>query len=443
MKLNLKLANLCLCSFLLLTSSTLIAQTTVQTPPQQAAAAKSATAGDIAINWNQWRGPRRDGKLAGVSWPEKLDDSQLKKVWSVSLGPSYSGPIVVGDRVYTTQTIDKTYEAVTAHDRKTGEKIWEQTWKGAMEVPFFAKANGDWIRATPAYSQGRLYVAGIRDVLVCLDADSGEEVWRVDFPAQMNSALPKFGCASSPLVDGKFVYVQAGGAFFKIDKENGKVVWKAAEGGSGMDSAFSSPIIAKLKGIRQILVQTRSDLVGIDLEQGKVLWKQPIPAFRGMNIITPTVVDDDKIFVSSYGGKTKVFDVGKTGDEFQLAERWMLPADGYMTSPVIVDGFAYTHLRNQRFACFDVNSGEETWRTGAFGKYASLIANDDKILALDQRGELMLIKANPEKFELLDKRKVGTDNWAHLAVQGDEIIVRGLRDLTVYKWTGVTAKPKK
>lgn len=443
MKLNFRVLSAGLCSFLMLLGSLSIAQTTAELQPKPSSTAISTAAGDISIDWNQWRGPRRDGKLAGVSWPEKLDDSQLEKVWSVSLGPSYSGPIVVGDRVYTTQTIDKTYEAVTAHDRKTGKKIWEQTWKGAMQVPFFARANGDWIRATPAYSEGRLYVAGIRDVLVCLDAEVGEEVWRIDFPAQMNSALPKFGCVSSPLVDGKHVYVQAGGAFFKIDKENGKVVWKAAEGDSGMNSAFSSPVITKLKGMRQIVVQTRNELMGIELGKGEILWRQPIQAFRGMNIITPTIVDDDKIFVSSYGGKTKVFDVSKNGEQFQLEERWMLPADGYMTTPVVVDGFAYTHLRNQRFACFDIENGEETWRTGAFGKYASLIANDDKILALDQRGELMLIKANPEKFELLDKRKVGTDSWAHVAVQGDEIIVRGLRDLTVYKWAGVEAKPKK
>lgn len=434
-----KITTICFCGGLLLAGSTLDAQAVAE--PSEAAKAQAANSAVAGKDWNQWRGPQRDGKLSGFSWPDKLGEDQLKQVWSVPLSPSYSGPIVVGDRIYTTQTIDKTYEAVTAHDRKTGKKIWEQTWKGAIEVPFFARANGDWIRATPAYSDGRLYVAGIRDLLVCLDADSGEEVWKIDFPAQMKSAIPKFGFVSSPLVDGSSVYVQAGGAFYKINKENGEVVWKTAQGDSGMNSAFSSPMMATLQGIRQILVQGRSELMGIDIMEGEILWRQPIPAFRGMNIITPTTLDN-QIFVSSFGGKTKVFDVNKNGENLSLEQRWMLPADGYMTTPVIVDGFAYTHLRNQRFACFDLENGEETWRTGAFGKYASLIANDNKILALDQRGELMLIKANPEKFELLDKRKVGSDTWAHVAVQGDEIIVRGLRDLTVYKWSGVKAKTK-
>jgi outer membrane protein assembly factor BamB len=439
-KLNVIFAS-CLLPILGLADSS--AQTTQTVPsPKVTQAQPNTDAGEIAIDWNQWRGPSRDGKLKGVQWPDKLGENQLKKVWSVALGPSYSGPIVVGDRVYTTQTIDKTYESVTAHDRETGEKVWEQTWQGAIQVPFFAKANGDWIRSTPAYSQGRLYVAGIRDLLVCLDAEKGEEVWKIDFPAQTNSAPPKFGFVSSPLVDAKAVYVQAGGAFYKIDKENGQIIWKTAEGDSGMNSAFSSPIIATLQGTRQLLVQTRNELMGIEIGEGKILCRQPIQAFRGMNIITPTV-EGDKIFVSSYGGKTKVFDVDKSGDEFSIEQRWMLPADGYMTTPVVVGGHAYTHLRNQRFACFDIENGVETWRTGAFGKYASLIASDDKILALDQRGDLMLIQANPEKFELLDKRKVASDSWAHLAVQGDEIFVRGLNELTAYKWSGVSTKGKK
>ena len=55
----------------------------------------------------------------------------------------------------------------------------------------------------------------------------------------------------------------------------------------------------------------------------------------------------------------------------------------------------------------------------------SLVAQDDRILALDQRGELLLIHATPEKFDLLDSRKVSVqESWGHLAVCGDQIFVR-------------------
>ena len=127
-------------------------------------------------DWSQWRGPNRDGTVQDLGWPEKLDESVLKEQWSVKLQPSYSGPIVVGDRVFTTETVDRKYEQVTALDRATGKQLWTAKWEGAMSVPFFAKANGDWIRSTPAYDDGRLFVAGMLDVLVCLDAETGKVI---------------------------------------------------------------------------------------------------------------------------------------------------------------------------------------------------------------------------------------------------------------------------
>ena len=404
-------------------------QTQVEVPASSAAQESNFRTDD----WSQWRGPKRDGKLSGLMLPNELGQQQLKKLWAIRLGPSYSGPLVVGDRVFTTQTIQKKFEAVTAHDRNTGEKLWQQQWKGSMSVPFFAKANGDWIRATPAYDSGRLYVAGMKDKLVCLKSEDGDVVWELDFPKVMKSKIPAFGFVSSPLVDGDAVYVQAGQAIFKLNKLNGDVIWKTGANDGGMNSAFSSPMIATLAGRRQLIVQTRNELMGVEIEDGEILWRQKIEAFRGMNIITPTI-DGDSIFVSSYGGTTKLFELVATSNGFDLQQRWMLPAQGYMATPVVVDGHAYTHLRNQRFACYDLKNGVEKWKTTKFGKYASLVAVGDKILALDQNGTLMLLKVNPESFELLDKREVGSDTWAHLALQGNQVFIRGLEELVMYQW---------
>ena len=92
-------------------------------------------------------------------------------------------------------------------------------------------------------------------------------------------------------------------------------------------------------------------------------------------------------------------------------------------------------LQNRRFSCINLETGQETYRTSErFGKYASMIVSGKKILALDQDGTLMLIRANPESFELIDKVKLCNDSWAHLAISGDEVVVRELNALTAYKW---------
>ena len=162
---------------------------------------------------------------------------------------------------------------VYALDRKTGKQLWRAEWKGAMKVPFFARSNGSWMRSTPAYDGTNLYVAGMRDMLVCLDATSGKEKWRVDFVNTLKTPVPSFGFVSSPLVDSGDLYVQAGASVVKMDKTSGAITWHTLKDGGGMlGGAFSSPFIATLAGKRQLLAQTRKQLAGIDLQTGDVLW---------------------------------------------------------------------------------------------------------------------------------------------------------------------------
>lgn len=147
-------------------------------------AAAQVQSADSPSVWPQWRGPSRDGKVEGAAWPERLQGKTLQLLWRVELGPSYSGPIVAPDRVFVTETRDKTEEVVRALDRKSGKELWQVHWKGAVTVPAYARSNGEWIRSTPAYDGEAVYVGGMRDVLVCLEAKDGQERWRVDFPAQ-------------------------------------------------------------------------------------------------------------------------------------------------------------------------------------------------------------------------------------------------------------------
>lgn len=394
-----------------------------------------AAADEKPAVWTQWRGPTRDGLVSGPAWPDKFD--KLTKVWSAEkLGPSYSGPIVSADRVFTTETVDKKFEVVTAYDRKTGKELWKAKWDGAHTVPFFAAKNGSWIRATPAFDGKALYVAGIRDLLVALDADTGKELWKLDCMKEFDTPVPDFGFVCSPLVDDTGVYAQAGGRFIKVDKKTGKVLWSALRDGGGMmGSAFSSPVFAKLAGTDQVVVQTRTKLAGVDRATGKELWAKEVPSFRGMNILTPVPVGDDGVFTSTYGGNTQLLKIKSDGGTYSAAGAWSFKYEGNMCSPVVVKNHAYWLGKDKRLICANLETGKEAWRTEErFGEYMSLVANGDKILALDQRGTLFLIRANEKEYDPLDKKEVATDAWAHVAVCGNEIVVRDLNGLTVWRW---------
>ena len=393
----------------------------------------AATAADAP--WHQWRGPNRDGFVAGAAWPDGLDQSRLERLWRVDLGPSYSGPVVAGDLVIVTETRDAKTEHVRALDRATGQERWHVEWEGSMSVPFFAASNGSWIRSTPCVDGDRVYVAGMRDVLVCLEAATGKEIWRVDFTTALESPLPAFGFVSSPLVIGDHVYVQAGSGFVKLEKATGKVVWRTLDDGGGMmGSAFSSPYPATIGGVPQILVQTREELAGIDPENGTVLWKTSVEAFRGMNIVTPTV-HDGRVFTTSYGGGSFLFAIDPANTQKPVEQIWRNKIQGYMSTPIVMGDHAYVHLRNLRFACLDLATGKEAWITKPFGRYWSMVAQGDRILALDETGEMRLIKATPEQFELLGEAKVAAEeSWAHLAIEGQELYVRDLKGISAYRW---------
>ncbi|MEM0897880.1 MAG: PQQ-binding-like beta-propeller repeat protein [Verrucomicrobiota bacterium] len=391
-------------------------------------------------NWNQWRGPTRDGIIENAQpWPEGISDADFAPLWSIGLPESYAGPVISKGKLISVATREKKHEEVQAFDIASGQQLWKHEWEGAMKVPFFARANGSWVRCTPAIAGNAVYAGGMLDVLVKMELETGKEIWRVDFKEREGTQKPTFGYVSSPLVDETGdLYVQAGDAVTKLDPNTGKTVWRALEDSRGMfSSAFSSPVVANIHGVRQIVAQTRSTLGGLNPKTGDVLWSVPVEAFRGMNILTPTVIGN-RVFTATYGGGAFMFDIEKSDDGTLAAkEAWKIKElEGYMASPIVAGNHLYIHGRDQHLHCLDISTGKAAWKSEQkFGKYWSMVANRNRILALDERGELIYFEATPEAFEIIGRRKISTQpTWAHLAVQGDRVYVRALKSLSAFRW---------
>jgi outer membrane protein assembly factor BamB len=297
--------------------------------------------------------------------------------------------------------------------RDSGEVVWRVEWPGAMKVPFFANRNGSWIRSTPAYDGSSLFVAGMLDVLVSLDAKTGKENWRVDFAKRFDANREDFGFVCSPIVDADAVYVQTGAGVVKLNKATGETVWLTLKDEGGMNGgAFSSPVRATLAGQDHLLVQSRTALSGINPKSGDVLWSQAIQTFRGMNILTPLAYGD-AVFTSAYGGRGHLFGVGEEAGQIGVAQKW-----------------------TNRFCCVHLESGEVTWTSPSIAdENWSIVANGNRLLALTESGELYLIAANPKEFEVIDQVEVAdSETWAHLAVDGDQLLVRELDGLSAFTW---------
>ncbi len=399
-----------------------------------------------AEDWTQWRGPGRDGVVGGKEWPANLGKSNLRLKWRVALGSSYSGALMDKDTVYVTEsTAGNKTDSVQALERRTGKVKWKQEWEGtgSWRVTYPGRVNGSWIRSTPAISNGKLFVASMHDRLLCMDTKTGKKLWEIDFPKQFKTSVPGFGCVCSPMVDGEFVYMQAGASFCKIEQDSGKIIWRTMKGQGGLSGGgFSSPVITSLDGKRQILLQARNELTGIDIDTGAVLWRKPVRAYLGMNILTP-LPHKDGIYTGTYRSGAFFYSISQKNDSWTAREKWRIGSrsSAYMSSPVLYEGHAYLLLQDGNFACHDLETGKECWRSemqfgsGRHGKYMSLVRQGDRILALDQGGGLHLIKADPEKFQLIDSRKVSDQpTWSHIGVSGEQLAIRELNAISLYDW---------
>lgn len=385
--------------------------------------------------WNQWRGPQRDGQLTeDIEFHVKT----LKQIWQVDLAEGYSSPVTDGELIFTLETLDQQTEIARAFDFDTGEQRWEIKWEGAIKVPFYAAKNGSWVRATPAVADGAVYFCGMRDVLVKVDTATGKEIWRVDFVERYETQTPTFGYISSPLVDGDAIYVQAGNATCKLSTETGETIWRVHVDERAMFSnAFSSPVLATIHGEQQLIVQKRNALVGLKPESGETVWEVPVKAFRGMNILTPTVYGN-KIFTASFGGGAFCFEIESPMDGVsKVTSLWSdAELEGYMSSPTLVEDHLYLLARDKKCYCIEMATGKRKWDTEeTFGEYWSMIASTNRVLALDQRGELISFQASPEEFKLVDRRTISEQpTWAHLGYSNGKLLIRGLKQLSVYQF---------
>jgi len=390
--------------------------------------------------WPQWRGPNRDGSVTGSPWPDRLQGSSLKQSWRVELPPSYSGPIVSPENVIVTYTRDKHFEGALALDRQNGKEVWSAEWEGAMEVAALGSSMGSWIRATPAYDGEGLFVAGMPDLLVCLDPKTGVERWRADFHRRYQTPLPELGFVCSPLVIEDGVYVQTADSFVKVDKKTGKSVWRCLQrhekGSQEMgQGSYSSPDFAVVHGRPQLLVANIDAIAGVDPSTGNVLWKRVLDSYDQGCILAP-IAYRGGIFTSTRASRTGYYPLTYRDGQFTITDGWTNKLIIYMSSPVVVGDFSYVHLKNGRFACIDLRNGKVNWISNRpFGKYCSMVWRKDRILALTNDGELLLIHADPDRFVLVDSRSVSTaETWGHLAISGEHIYIRERNAIAAYRW---------
>jgi outer membrane protein assembly factor BamB len=278
-----------------------------------------------------------------------------------------------------------------------------------------AVSHGEGPKSTPVYSKGKLYTFGINGILSAFDAETGKPLWRHDF-----KNAPDFGTAMSPVVDNGLLIAHVG-ALTAFDTITGAVKWAW----NGDSPAYASPIVVELGGVRQVVTQTHSNIVGVAVASGKLLWKIPFTTEYDQNIVTPVLYKDTLIFSGIDKGVFAVRD-GKTIWQNKGVSM-------YMSSPVLAGDllFGFSHLKKGQIFCLDAGTGATLW-TGPprGGDNAAMLASSTMLYWLTPDGQLGIAKPTAKGLNEIRQYEVAdSPTWAHPVVLGDGVLVKDLKSL--------------
>lgn len=424
-----------------------------------------------AEDWPAWRGPRADGTWQGPKLPRRWPAGGPTIRWRTPIGGGYSGVIAVGGRVFTmdrqTRSADSPavdarstasrpsandlptppeseVERVLAFDAATGKLLWQH----AYSVTYGNLDYGNGPRAAPTWHAGRLYTLGAVGHLHCLDAQSGAVVWAKDLVRDEGAVLPTWGLAASPVIFGSTVIVHAGlvpgGCMAAFDAVTGREIWRAGDDPAG----YATPIIIErtpASGTQQRLLVGWSPLhvLGFDPQRGQQLWQIPYQVTYGVSIATP-VFARDTVLVAGYWEGTKAVRLGPEPTDAKLLWEDARALRGLMSQPLVRDGYVYLLDKGLGLTCFELDTGKKLWDDGhrltprGRNPQATLVwlGDDDRIIALNAEGELILARLNPRGYEELDRARVIEPTWAHPAYAGRWAFARSDQELVCVELVG-------
>jgi outer membrane protein assembly factor BamB len=372
-------------------------------------------------------GANRDDVWPETGILESFPESGLEFRWRKPIHGGFAGPAVAGGRVFVTDYQrsagdDKPEptkrnslqgkERILCLDARSGEEIWKHEYDCDYTIAYPAGP-----RCTPTVDESRLFVLGAMGDLHCLDCKSGSIVWSKNLPKAYGAPVPLWGYASHPLVYQKHLICTVGGkgsAVVAFDKENGAEVWKAL---TAAEIGYSPPTLITAGGVTQLLIFNGEGLNSLNPETGDVYWTEPLRTAFSMAIMAPRK-DGDYLFAGGLNGKSLGLKLDATTPS--ATPVWegsrnvgLAPVSG---TPFVENGIAYGIDGDGTFRAMRIATGERLWGTskpvtGREGRGANegatfVTKNGGRFFIFGENGDLVIARLSPEKYDELSRTKL-------------------------------------
>ncbi len=385
-------------------------------------------------DWISWRGTNGDNRstVTGIitDWAKGLE-----KVWDVDFlcqgeaSATWSAPVIQGNRLIVCGRKDSN-EVIFCLNPKTGNLIWKKSYLAPANSSY-----GTGSRATPWIDDNRVFTFCRSGNLVCWNLLDGSKLWHKNVNNE-GGKEHTWGHSTSPLVTDELVIVNGGGTARTIayDKITGNVKWKSGSGLAGY-AALSS---MKIEDKQVVLTFHGKGLAAIILADGKELWDLAWETSYDVNATTPLTIGNQVFITSGYETGSELLKVSKS-DATIIWKNKNFAA--HHSDPFIIDGYIYGYsgdsMQNRgSFKCIEIKTGIEKWSTNKIG-WGTCSYVDGYLLCSDIKGNLFLIKPNPENFSMVTKMpkalgKVKGAVWTKPIIANGKLYLRFKQKLICY-----------
>lgn len=385
----------------------------------------------LGADWPQWGGPQRNFAAAPVALATTWPAEGPRALWRRPLGEGYSAISVSASRLFTMYRRGE-QEVVVALEAATGATAWEQAYDASFSSEYDMQ-NGPGPHATPLVAGGRVFATGATGVLHALDQASGRLLWRHDLVREFGVTPRPNGYACSPIAYGDTVIVFVGGkgqAVVAFRQKDGGIAWQSGD----FRNSASSPLLIDVAGEPQLVAFLYEEVTGFDPRDGRLLWRHPHVTEFGLNVSLPVWGGDGLLFVSSaYGGGSRVLRVTREAGRPPVEELWHSPLMRlHFGNALRLDDFIIGSSGDfgpAPLTAIDVHTGQVLWRNRSLAR-ASLLRAGERLILLDEDGQLALASATREGLQLHAKAQLFDGrSWTVPTLDGAVLYARDRKQL--------------
>ncbi len=382
----------------------------------------------LKSDYPQFLGSDRSGIVRDIRLATNWDAKPPRLVWRRRVGAGWAGFAIAGG-IAVTQEQRGGREMVVAYDLSDGSVKWAH----GDDARYESTVAGTGPRATPTISQGRVYTLGSTGLLNALDLETGKRIWRHDIATENEAVQPDWGRSGSPLAVDDLVVVSAGGAngrsLVAYRRDSGEPEW---HGGNDLAS-YSSPMLATLDQVRQIVILNQASVAGHDPATGRILWEYPWPG-QQPTVAQPLVLAGNRVLLSAgYGVGSKLLEVATTDGQLRPTLLWETPRlKAKFTNLVVYDGFIYG-LDDGVLVCLDPADGERRWKSGRYG-HGQVILAGGLLLVQTEEGEIVLVEPRTDAHREIARFTVfNQKTWNPPALAGQYLLMRNDVEAALYE----------